>query len=214
MGAGDCSLETVDVLLAAERSGDSRHFRVVTVVADAHRHPPSEIDSLYLLEKAVDDTSEGRVPLAGRDRSTITGPEWRRLVGYVPAEPGWWADTVGEHFGDWTAALAFVRDLGFPEETNAGPITRLSAGERRRLALVRALMMQPKVLLLDEPTTALDLASVAAVESLIKARTQTGLAVLWVTHDAEQAKRVAHRLLVVEAGQVREEAPEWTLISP
>jgi putative ABC transport system ATP-binding protein len=75
-------------------------------------------------------------------------------------------------------------------------------------------MMQPKVLLLDEPTAALDLASVAVVESLIKARTQTGLAVLWVTHDAEQAKRVAHRLLVVEAGQVREEAPEWTLISP
>ena len=53
-----------------------------------------------------------------------------------------------------------------------------------------------------------------AVESLIKARLRTGLAVLWVTHDAEQAKRVAHRLLVVEAGRVREEAPEWTVISP
>jgi ABC-type sulfate/molybdate transport systems ATPase subunit len=55
---------------------------------------------------------------------------------------------------------------------------------------------------------------VAAVESLIKARLLTGLAVLWVTHDAEQAKRVARRLLVVEAGGVREEAPEWTVISP
>jgi len=70
------------------------------------------------------------------------------------------------------------------------------------------------VLLLDEPTAALDVASVAAVESLIKARMRTGLAVLWVTHDGEQAKRVAHRLLVVEAGQVREEAPEWTATSP
>jgi len=135
-------------------------------------------------------------------------------VGYVPAEPGWWADTVGEHFGEWTAALAFVRDLGFPEETKAWPITRLSTGERLRLALVRALMMRPKVLLLDEPTAALDVASVAAVEALIDARMRAGLAVLWVTHDAEQGKRVAHRLLVVEAGQVREEAPEWTVISP
>src|SRR5271165_1115956 len=53
MGAGDFGLEPVDALLAVERSGDSRHFRVVTIVADTHRHPPGEIDSLYLLEKAV-----------------------------------------------------------------------------------------------------------------------------------------------------------------
>jgi putative ABC transport system ATP-binding protein len=176
---------------------------------------PSGAGKTLLLRAVADlDPNEGVLTLDGRDRLTIAGPEWRRLVGYVPAEPGWWADTVGEHFAEWTAALAFVRDLGFPEETKAWPITRLSTGERLRLALVRALMMRPKVLLLDEPTAALDVASVAAVESLIKARTQMGLAVLWVTHDAEQAKRVAHRLLVVEAGQVREEAPEWTLISP
>jgi putative ABC transport system ATP-binding protein len=168
-----------------------------------------------LLRAVADlDPNEGLVTLDGCDRSAITGPEWRRLVGYVPAEPGWWADTVGEHFGEWTAALAFARELGFREETKAWPIARLSTGERLRLALVRALMMRPKVLLLDEPTAALDVASVAVVESLINARMRTGLAVLWVTHDAEQAKRMAHRLLVVEAGQVREEAPEWTAISP
>jgi phosphate-transporting ATPase len=174
---------------------------------------PSGAGKTLLLRAVADlDPNEGLVTLDGRDRSTIAGPEWRRLVGYVPAEPGWWADTVGEHFGEWTATLAFVRDLGFPEETKAWPIARLSTGERLRLALVRALMLRPKVLLLDEPTAALDVASVAAVESLIKARMRTGLAVLWVTHDVEQGKRVAHRLLAVEAGQVWEEAPEWTLI--
>jgi putative ABC transport system ATP-binding protein len=176
---------------------------------------PSGAGKTLLLRAVADlDPNEGLVTLDGRDRSTIAGPEWRRLVGYVPAEPGWWADTVGEHFGGWTAALGFVRDLGFPEAAKAWPITRLSTGERLRLAFVRALMMRPKVLLLDEPTAALDGASVTAVESMIKTRIEAGLAVLWVTHDAEQAKRVAHRLLVVEAGQVREEAPEWTLISP
>jgi putative ABC transport system ATP-binding protein len=158
--------------------------------------------------------NDGVVTLDGRDRSTIAGPEWRRLVGYVPAEPGWWADTVGEHFGEWTAALALVRHLGFPEETKAWPIARLSTGERLRLALIRALMALPKVLLLDEPTAALDAASMAAVESLIGARIRAGLAVLWVTHDSEQAKRIAHRLLVVEAGQIREEAFEWLATSP
>ena len=176
---------------------------------------PSGAGKTLLLRAIADlDPNEGLVTLDGRDRSTIAGPEWRRLVGYVPAEPGWWADTVGEHFGEWTAALALVRDLGFPEETRAWPITRLSTGERLRLALIRALMVRPKVLLLDEPTAALDAASMAAVESLIGTRIRAGLAVLWVTHDARQAKRVAHRLLVVGRGQVREEVPEWPATSP
>jgi putative ABC transport system ATP-binding protein len=176
---------------------------------------PSGAGKTLLLRAVADlDPNEGVVTLDGRDRSTIAGPEWRRLVGYVPAEPGWWADTVGEHFGEWTSALAFVKDLGFPEAAKGWPIIRLSTGERLRLALVRALMVRPRVLLLDEPTAALDAGSVTAVESLIKTHIEAGLAVLWVTHDAEQAKRVARRLLVVEAGQVREEAPEWTATSP
>lgn len=176
---------------------------------------PSGAGKTLLLRAIADlDPNEGSVCLDGRDRSTIPGPEWRRLVGYVPAEPGWWADSVGEHFSEWTAALAFVKDLGFPEEANTWPIFRLSTGERLRLALIRALMMRPKVLLLDEPTAALDPASVAAVESLIATRIRAGLAVLWVTHDAEQAKRMAQRLLVVKAGQVREEIAEWLATSP
>jgi len=176
---------------------------------------PSGAGKTLLLRAIADlDPNEGLVCLDGRDRSIIAGPEWRRLVGYVPAEPGWWADTVVEHFDEWMAALPLIRDLGFPEEAKAWPIGRLSTGERLRLALVRALMVQPKVLLLDEPTAALDPVSVAAVESLIATRVRAGLAVLWVTHDAEQAKRVARRLLVVKGGQVREKVPEWQATSP
>ena len=176
---------------------------------------PSGAGKTLLLRAIADlDPNEGLVCMNGRDRSTIAAPEWRRLVGYVPAEPGWWADTVGEHFSEWTAALAFVRDLGFPEEAKAWPIARLSTGERLRLALIRALIVRPKVLLLDEPTAALDPASVAAVGSLITTQVRAGLAALWVTHDVEQAKRIAHRILVVKNGQVQEEIPEWPAISP
>jgi len=175
---------------------------------------PSGAGKTLLLRAIADlDPNEGLVCLDGRDRSTIAGPEWRRLVGYVPAEPGWWADTVGEHFSGWTAALAVVRDLGFPKEANAWPITRLSTGERPRLALIRALMVRPKVLLLDEPTAALDPASVASVESLIATRVRAGLAALWVTHDTEQSKRIAHRLLAVSDGQVREEVTQCPVTS-
>src|SRR3954471_1120042 len=58
---------------------------------------PSGAGKTLLLRAIADlDPSEGLVTLEGRDRSAIAGPEWRRLVGYVPAEPGWWADIVGE----------------------------------------------------------------------------------------------------------------------
>jgi putative ABC transport system ATP-binding protein len=167
---------------------------------------PSGAGKTLLLRAIADlDPNQGLVSLEGRDRSTIPGPEWRRLVGYVPAEPGWWAETVGEHFGEWAAAAAVLTNLGFPEETKSWPISRLSTGERLRLALVRALIIRPKVLLLDEPTAALDAASVAAVEAVIASRIRGGLAVLWVTHDAGQARRIARRQLAVEAGRVREE---------
>src|SRR3954471_852680 len=132
---------------------------------------PSGAGKTLLLRAVADlDPNEGLVTLDGVNRSTIVGPEWRRLVGYVPAEPGWGADTVGEHLRDWAAALTLVRDLGFPEKTAAWSIYRLSTGKRLRLALIRALTVGPKVLLLDEPTAALDAASVAAVEALIADR--------------------------------------------
>lgn len=167
---------------------------------------PSGGGKTLLLRAVADlDTNEGRLSLDGRDRTTMSGPEWRRLVGYLPAEPGWWADTVGKHFSDWATALAVVRQLGFSDDAKDWPIARLSTGERLRLALVRALMVGPKVLLLDEPTAALDPASVVTVESLISARINAGLAVMWITHDFEQAQRVAVRRLVVSRGQVREE---------
>jgi len=175
---------------------------------------PSGGGKTLLLRAIADlDPNEGEVRLDGRDRATMSGPEWRRLVGYLPAEPGWWADTVGEHFTDWTAALAVARELGFPADATDWPIARLSTGERLRLALVRALMVGPKVLLLDEPTAALDPASVRAVETLIAAGVRAGLAVLWVTHDIQQAERVAVRRFVVRGGQVQEELSECPAIS-
>jgi phosphate-transporting ATPase len=159
------------------------------------------------------DPNDGDMYLEGRDRVTMTGPAWRRQVGYLPAEPGWWTDTVGAHFTDWPAALPIARQVGFVGDPKDWPVARLSTGERLRLALVRALMVEPKVLLLDEPTAALDPASVEAVEALIAKRLKLGLAVLWVTHDLAQARRIAVRRFVVSDRQVREEADPCPAIS-
>ena len=80
---------------------------------------PSGAGKTLLLRAIADlDPNEGLVCLDGHDRSMIAGPEWRRLIGYVPAEPGWWAETVGEHFSEWTAALAETSD--FPGRPRLG----------------------------------------------------------------------------------------------
>ena len=106
---------------------------------------PSGAGKTLLLRAIADlDPNAGSVRLQGRDRSTIPGPDWRRLVGYVPAEPGWWAETVGEHFAEWDAAVAIVARLGFPDETKTWLISRLSTGERLRLAVARALIVRPE----------------------------------------------------------------------
>lgn len=169
------------------------------------RGPSGAGKSLLLRALADLDPSEGRVSLDGVERAAVPAPRWRALVGYVPAEPGWWADTTREHFHDWEAQAPLRARLNLPEHLGAEPVARLSTGERQRLALLRALERSPRVLLLDEPTAALDPVGTAAAEALLAEHRRDGLALLWVSHDPAQAARVASRVLVVEQGRVREE---------
>ena len=165
---------------------------------------PSGAGKSLMLRAIADlDVNQGEVSLDGKPRDAFSGPQWRRLVGYVPAEPGWWADRVDQHFRDWPAMLPWVERLRLPAGAGAWPLTRPSTGERCRLALLRALEAGPRVLMLDEPTAALDPQATAAVEALVAERVAAGLAVLWVTHDAAQAGRVAARIIKIDGGRVQ-----------
>lgn len=149
--------------------------------------PSGSGKSLLLRALADLDPHEGEVLLDGEAQSSMSGPAWRRRVGYLPTESAWWAPLVGGHFpGDVPA------ELGFEPDVAGWEVARLSSGERQRLALLRLLAREPEGLLLDEPTANLDGESAQRVEALLERyRAEHDAAVLWVSHDAEQRARVA-----------------------
>jgi ABC-type iron transport system FetAB ATPase subunit len=162
--------------------------------------PSGSGKSLFLRMIADLDPSEGEVRLNGTERHALDGPAWRRMVPYVPAEAGWWLDAVADHFalGARDQARKLAADFGLVEGQFDAPVARLSTGEKQRLAVIRALVLDAPALLLDEPTSALDEEAAGRVETALKARLAKGCVIVMVSHDAAQAKRLnaAHYLMV------------------
>ncbi|QUH20276.1 ABC transporter ATP-binding protein [Alkaliphilus sp. B6464] len=82
-------------------------------------------------------------------------------------------------------------------------IKNLSGGEKQRIALIRTLLFMPEILLLDEVTSALDVDNSLIVESVMKSLNKDGTTILWITHNLDQSKRNANKLLTIEAGKVK-----------
>ncbi len=169
--------------------------------------PSGSGKTLFLRALADLDPNEGDLALAGEARAAMPAPVWRRRVTYVPAESGWWAEMVREHFTDWPAAARVVESLGLAAECGGWPVARLSTGERQRLALARALVHGPDILLLDEPTSGLDVQLTWVVEARLKEFLGAGGGLIFVTHDPAQARRLAKRCLRFDSGVAREVAP-------
>lgn len=154
---------------------------------------PSGVGKTLFLRAVADlDPHQGRVFLDGRASTAITGPEWRRRVGYLPSESVWWFATVGAHLD--SVAGGWFQELGFDESVRGWQVSRLSSGERQRLAMIRLLANEPSALLLDEPTANLDADNIRKAEDFLAAfRQRHHPAVIWVSHDADQLARVADR---------------------
>ena len=87
------------------------------------------------------------------------------------------------------------------------PARMLSGGEQQRLALARALLTKPELLLLDEATASLDPASIAMIETLVKAQSANGTKVIFISHDQAQARRLADEVIFVSKGEIAEQTP-------
>jgi phosphate-transporting ATPase len=161
--------------------------------------------SLLLRAIADLDPNDGDVALNGATRNAIAANAWRRQVALVPAESGWWADSVGEHFIAAPADMALLDALGLAAETLTWTVARLSSGEKHRLAILRALSLRPKALLLDEPSASLDETSTGRLEAVLRQQSAEGVPIVLVTHDAAQAERLATRVITMADGRISDQ---------
>ncbi|OZG73324.1 ABC transporter [Hahella sp. CCB-MM4] len=174
--------------------------------------PPGEIvcisgksgsgKSRFLRAIADLEDHEGSISLGTTNQLDITGHQWRQIVRMVPAESEWWLDDVEDHFPQ-PPSSALLAEVQLNKEILQKPVSYLSSGERQRLALLRSLYPEPKVLLLDEPTANLDDSSRESVENwLVHLIRQQQLPVLWVAHDQAQIQRVADQHWHLEQSQL------------
>lgn len=103
--------------------------------------------------------------------------------------------------------LGAVLDLFHLHERAKTPVRELSRGYQQRVSLARAFLHDPQFLLLDEPFTGLDAASVTSLAGLMRQLREQGKALVFSTHDFEQGAVLAQRLVAVEGGRVRYDGP-------
>jgi putative ABC transport system ATP-binding protein len=177
---------------------------------------PAGSGKSMLLRRLVglDDLDEGQVSYAGRALREWHLPSLRARVAYLPQRATLVDQTVEAELRapfalaahrtrryEAQRALTALAALGRDETFLARRNSELSGGERQIVALARALLLDPEVLLLDEPTASLDRTATRAVESLLAGWLGAGehRALLWVSHDPEQIERVAvHALDLLE----------------
>ena len=111
-------------------------------------------------------------------------------------------------------ALKLLKRVGLLEKAESYP-RQLSGGQKQRVAIVRALMMHPKVLLLDEITAALDPEMVREVLQVVLELAKEGMTMVIVTHEMEFARAVADRVIFLDRGEIlEEEKPEEFFTCP
>ncbi|HEX3179433.1 MAG TPA: amino acid ABC transporter ATP-binding protein [Methylomirabilota bacterium] len=111
-------------------------------------------------------------------------------------------------------ARALLARVGLAEKAPNYP-ANLSGGQQQRVAIARALAMQPKIMLFDEPTSALDPEMINEVLDVMTTLAREGMTMMCVTHEMGFARRVAHRVVFMDAGQVVEEGtPQAFFSSP
>ncbi len=164
--------------------------------------------TLLRLCNRLEVATSGTVRYRGRDLDELDPLALRREVGMVFQRPTLFPGTVRDNLAlarpgaDEGELVSAVERAGLP----AGFLERvgddLSGGEAQRACLARTLVTAPRVLLMDEPTSSVDPETVLALERSVRAESDAGVAVLWVTHDPTQARRIGDHRVELSHGRV------------
>lgn len=141
--------------------------------------------------------------------------ELRKKIAYLFQTPSFFFDSVYENMEypfslrkepvNKERILELLNKVNLKEDILKQNIINLSGGEKQRLSLIRSLIFLPEVLLLDEITSALDYDNTLITEKLIKEISEQGVTIIWVTHDKDQSRKYANRILNFDSGKVKEE---------
>jgi putative ABC transport system ATP-binding protein len=171
--------------------------------------------TLLRLLNRLTDPDGGEIRFRGAPLRSLDPLALRRRVGLVPQLPALLDATVAENVA-YAAGLAgrepdlarLLESAGLAAALADRRAAELSVGEQQRAMLARALAQQPEVLLLDEPTAALDSAARDAVEATLHGlRRDTDLSLVLVTHDRAQAERLVEGVIEMDGGRVRSHTP-------
>lgn len=175
----------------------------------------------------IDQPTDGSVTYKGVDLSTLSNRDLRALrcdvqmifqnplgaldprisVGRQIREPLDIHD-IGDRSSREAAVLAMLDAVGMPRELAARFPHELSGGQAQRVVMARALIIEPDLIVCDEPVSALDVSVQAQVVALLASlQKKLGIAYLFISHDLKVVKQLCHRIAVMYLGQIVEEGP-------
>ena len=170
--------------------------------------------SLLKLLAALVSPSSGRIVYQGRDLEDLDPVTYRREVSYCFQQPVLFGQTVRDNVAfpfeirqipfDQERVLTALARLDLGPEFLDKPIKDLSGGEKQRVALVRNLLFEPKVLLLDEVSSGLDEKTKTLLRTFLMDLHQAGVTLIEVTHDQREIE-TAGRLLTIVEGRLAHE---------
>jgi putative ABC transport system ATP-binding protein len=160
------------------------------------------------------EADNGKIIFNKKDVKEIPPTTLRRKIVLVLQESVMLPGTVFENISygpalngevDKAHVLKCITDAGLTEDFLEKDAAKLSGGEKKRVALARALALKPSILLLDEPTSGVDPKNVKKVErTILDFSKNRNLTVLWVTHYVEQAMRISNSIVNLKDGKVIE----------